>query len=371
MKTVYEQITTQGVNYAGSKLKIIPQILSLVSDLKVDTVFDGFAGTTRVSQALAKSGFQVISNDISEWSHVFGLCYLINKKNSSEYRELIDHLNSVPGHDGWFTERYGGLDNAGRAVQPDGTKKPWQIHNTRKLDGIREEIDSLRLSSVDRAIALTSLMLALNEVDNTLGHFTSYLKDWSKRSYKSMQLKIPLVFENTRDNVVIKGDVFDAIQDIEVDLAYLDPPYGSNNEKMPASRVRYASYYHVWTTICKNDKPEVFGAANRRIDSSDRYAVSVFEEFRKDDNGCFKAVKDIERLINDVNARYVALSYSSGGKATAQELEAILNRHGKLIKTVQFNYKKNVMATMKWTNEWLRDADNPHQEFIFLIDKQP
>jgi adenine-specific DNA-methyltransferase len=186
-----------------------------------------------------------------------------------------------------------------------------------------------------------------------------------------MQLKIPLVFENTRDNVVIKGDVFDAIQDIEVDLAYLDPPYGSNNEKMPASRVRYASYYHVWTTICKNDKPEVFGAANRRIDSSDRYAVSVFEEFRKDDNGCFKAVKDIERLINDVNARYVALSYSSGGKATAQELEAILNRHGKLIKTVQFNYKKNVMATMKWTNEWLRDADNPHQEFIFLIDKQP
>ena len=45
----------------------------------------------------------------------------------------------------------------------------------------------------------------------------------------------------------------------DVDLAYYDPPYGSNNDKMPPSRVRYASYYHVWTTIIQNDRPELFG----------------------------------------------------------------------------------------------------------------
>jgi adenine-specific DNA-methyltransferase len=139
---------------------------------------------------------------------------------------------------------------------------------------------------------------------------------------------------------------------------------------MPPSRVRYASYYHVWATICKNDKPPVFGVALRREDTSDRVAATVFEEFRKDEDGYFIAVKAIERLIQSVNAKYVALSYSSGGKATAEELNDILNRHGKLIKTIELDYKKNVMADMKWTNEWLRDAEEPNREFIFLIDKQ-
>lgn len=249
-------------------------------------------------------------------------------------------MNSIKGYDGWFTENYGGYDFSGSAVQPDGTKKPWQVHNTRKLDGIRDEIDSLGLPEIEKAVALTSLILAMDEVDSTLGHFTSYLKNWSSRSYKNMKLKVPKVFQNTEENTVLKGDIFESMKDIAVDFAYFDPPYGSNNEKMPPSRVRYASYYHVWATICKNDKPSVFGAANRREDTSDRLAATVFEEFRKDENGSFIAVKAIEKLIQNVNAKYVALSYSSGGKATAEELNEILNRHGKLIKTIELDYKK-------------------------------
>lgn len=361
---------TQGVKYAGSKLKLIPHILSLFDGIDVKTVFDGFSGTTRVSQAFAKCGLNVTSNDISEWSYVFGLCYLQNKKKASEYKDLIEHLNSINGHDGWFTENYGGLDFEGAAIQPNGLKKPWQIHNTRKLDGIREEIDRLALSEIDKSVALTSLILAMDGVDSTLGHFTSYLKNWSARSYKKMQLKVPKVFENTQENTVLKGDIFDSLKRVKVDFAYLDPPYGSNNEKMPPSRVRYASYYHLWSTICKNDKPTLFGAALRRADTSDKIAATVFEEFRKDESGHFLAVKAIEKLIESVDAKYVALSYSSGGKATAIELNEILNRHGKLIRTIELDYKKNVMAGMKWTNEWLRDADEPNREFIFLIDKQ-
>ena len=368
--TILHTPSTQGVKYAGSKLKLLPHILSLLDTLKVESVFDGFSGTTRVSQAFAKCGFNVTSNDISEWSHMFGLCYLKNKKKNSEYEELILHLNSVKGYDGWFTENYGGKDFDGSARQPDGLKKPWQVHNTRKLDAIRDEIDALSLSEIDKAVAITSLILAMDKVDSTLGHFTSYLKDWSSRSYNEMLLKVPSVFENRHDNTVLKGDIFQSIERVDVDFAYLDPPYGSNNEKMPPSRVRYASYYHLWATICKNNKPKLFGAALRPEDTSDKLAASVFEEFRKDDEGNFIAVKAIDKLIAATNAKYVALSYSSGGKATAHQLNEILNRHGKPIKTIELNYKKNVMADMKWTSEWLRDADEPNREYIFLIDKQ-
>jgi len=194
------------------------------------------------------------------------------------------------------------------------------------LDAIRDEIDTLHLNEIEKSVAITSLILAMDAVDSTLGHFTSYLKDWSSRSYKEMQLKVPKVFENQQENTVLKGDIFESIKNVTVDFAYLDPPYGSNNEKMPPSRVRYASYYHLWATICKNDKPKLFGAALRREDTSDRIAATVFEEFRKDESGHFIAVKAIEKLIESVNAKYVALSYSSGGKATAIELNEILNR---------------------------------------------
>jgi adenine-specific DNA-methyltransferase len=193
---------------------------------------------------------------------------------------------------------------------------------------------------VDKAVALTSLILAMDAVDSTLGHHVSYLRDWSPRSYKDMRLSVPKVIANTQENTVLVGDVFDSMRDVTVDFAYLDPPYGSNNEKMPPSRVRYASYYHIWATICKHDKPLLFGAAGRRKYTSDNVAATVFEEFRKQADGRFMAVQAIEQLIATVQARYVALSYSSGGKATALELNAILNRHGKVIKTIELDYKK-------------------------------
>ena len=250
---------TQGIKYAGSKLKLLPYILQLVQKVKPLTVLDGFTGTTRVSQALAQTGHRVIANDIAVWSKVFGTCYLLNPHPAEHYKALIDHLNALPGKDGWFTENYGGDPNSGCSVGEDNLKKPWQKHNTRRLDAIREEIERLALPEVEKAVALTSLIHALDEVDSTLGHFVSYLNDWSPRSHKKLHLKIPRLIPQTESHRVTHGSIFDLLSKVEVDLAYFDPPYGSNNEKMPPSRVRYSAYYHLWTTVCLNDKPPLFG----------------------------------------------------------------------------------------------------------------
>ena len=361
---------TEGIKYAGSKRSLIPHILQLVKNTGAKTVLDGFSGTTRVSQALAKSGYSVICNDTAVWSQVFGTCYLLNTKPADYYQELIDHLNTVAPVDGWFTQHYGGQPNDGCAVQKDGLKKPWQIHNTQKLDGIRGEIESLQLDNIQRTVALTSLILALDQVDNTLGHFVSYLKEWSPRSYKPLTLKIPKVFVSPVEHRVYREDIFDLVSRVSVDLAYFDPPYGSNNEKMPPSRVRYASYYHLWTSVCLCDKPSLFGKANRRKDTSDKTAASVFEEFRRSENNRFIAVEAIENLINTTPARWIILSYSSGGRATANELSEIMQSNGKILDVVELDHKKNVMAGMKWTSKWLRDAEKPNQEFLFLIEKK-
>ena len=224
---------------------------------------------------------------------------------------------------------------------------------------------------MDKAVALTSLILALDQVDSSLGHFVSYLRDWSPRSYNNLVLRAPDIFITAQEHEVYRADVFDLAPHISADLAYFDPPYGSNNDKMPPSRVRYASYYHIWTSVCLFDKPKLFGKARRRTDTSDDVATSVFEDFRRDDDGRFVVVSAIERLIKATKARWIILSYSSGGRATAVELNDVLQRNGRLIEIVEIDYRKNVMAGMKWTNEWLRDAGQENQEFLFLVEKDP
>ena len=366
---VVDAPVTEGIKYAGSKLKVLPYILKMVRQVGAQTVLDGFSGTTRVSQALAKLGCNVICNDIAAWSEVFGTCYLLGKKRCTDYQQIIDHLNSLSPVGGWFTQHYGGQPNGGCAIQSDGRKKPWQVHNTRKLDAIRQEIETLNLDDIEKSVVLTSLILALDRVDSTLGHYASYLRDWSPRSYGNLWLKVPAVFDSPGEHEVHRSDIFDLLPDKPVDLAYFDPPYGSNNEKMPPSRVRYSAYYHIWQSVCLFDSPQLFGKANRRQDTSDRIAASDFEEFRRTPGGKFVAVEAINNLIRATKAQWIALSYSSGGRATAEELDALLRANGKLADVVAIDYKRNVMANMKWTHQWVRESEKPNREFVFLLEK--
>lgn len=361
-KTTTATPVTQGIKYAGSKLKILPYIVEIISDLKdVKKVLDGFTGTTRVAQALAQLGYNVTASDISVWSEVFANCYLKSNKPDKFYQDIINHLNNLKGYDGWYTKNYGG-------ELTGGDKRPFQVKNTRKLDAIRNEIEKLNLEWVDKCVILTSLIYALDSVDNTLGHYVAYLAKWSPRSHNNLILKLPKRFKHKGNHKVIRSDIFNTIANDSYDLAYFDPPYGSNNEKMPPSRVRYASYYHIWTTIIKHDKPAVFGKVNRREDSRDLVSASIFEEFRKDDSGSFIAMQALRKLIKETKARYILLSYSSGGRATKQELNDIINESGKMIKAVEIDYKKNVMGNMRWTNEWI-NSDGKYHEYLFLMEK--
>lgn len=354
-------IQTEGIKYTGSKLKILPNILELLTGLNdVKSILDGFSGSTRVSQAFAQSGYNTTANDLAVWSEVFATCFLKSVKPDNYYKEIVDHLNSLKGYDGWFSENYGADDIE--------KKRPFQQKNTQRLDAIRDEIERLNLQWEDKCVILTSLIFALDKVDSTLGHYAAYLNKWSPRSYNDLQLKLPKRLPVVSKNSVIRGDIFDTIEKNEFDFAYFDPPYGSNNKKMPPSRVRYASYYHIWTTIILNDKPALFGKANRREDTRDTVSGSVFEEFRKNEDGQFIAMEALEKLIQKTKAHYILLSYSSGGRATRQELGDLISSSGRLLKAIEIDYKKNVMGQMRWTNEWV-NSDGKYKEYLFLMEK--
>jgi len=361
---------TQGIKYTGSKREILPVLLELIKPLNVKTVLDGFSGTTRVSQALKQAGYTVYANDIADWSKVFGECYLLNRKPASYYLPLINHLNNLPGKYGWFSENYGGEPNGGSAIQEDGRKRIWQLHNTKKLDAIREEIDKIAKDKIEKSVLLTSLIIAMDKVDSSVGHQVSYLKKWAPRAYNTMKMGVPRLIIDDKQHRVYQKDIFDLVNDVEVDLAYYDPPYGSSNELMPPSRVRYASYYHIWKTICLNDRPKLVGAANRREDVGDTISGSIFEEFRKNEKGQYIVIEALERLIKNTPAKYIVLSYNNNGRATFKAIIGILKNLKKKISIIEMDYKKNVMATItRTTKEWINDANGKNKEYLFLLQK--
>jgi adenine-specific DNA-methyltransferase len=355
------RIETEGIKYIGSKLKLLPYIFEMVKELPVKSALDGFSGSTRVSQLFAKMGLNTTANDTAVWSEIFAKAYLLNIEQPQYYSKIIDHLNAVKPCHGWFSDYYGGdIDSS--------EKRPFQLKNTKKTDAVRNEIERMKLSDIEKSVALTSLILALDAVDNTMGHHTSYLSKWSARSYNNLTLKLPKLFVNTTENRVLRNDIFDVVQE-PFDLVYLDPPYGSNNEKMPSSRVRYNSYYHLWTSVILNDQPEIFGKARRREDTRDLKSISIFEEYRRNEAGKSIAMDALQKIICKIHAKYVLLSYSSGGRATRDELYDILKTNGTLVSAKEIDHKRNVMSAMRWTNKWTNDGGDGHFEYLFLLKK--
>ena len=345
----------------------------MVKPLKVKTVFDGFSGTSRVSQAFKNNGYTVYANDIAVWSRIFSNCYLLCRKPRAYYLPLVNYLNNLEGKKGWFSENYGGKQKNGYVCSDDGKKKIWQIKNTSKLDAIREEIDKIAVDEIDKSVLLTSLILAMDKVDSSIGHQVSYLKRWSKRSYKKMKMEVPNYLIDNKKHKVFCDDIFNLLGKLKADLVYYDPPYGSSNTRMPPSRVRYASYYHIWKTVVLNDRPEVAGAANRRMDSSDKLAKSVFEEYRKDSAGNYLVFKDFEKLIKNTRSKYILLSYNNNGRLSLKDFLKIVKKFKFRYKIKQIEYRKNVMSKMTWTNKWIDQSKSArkkvNKEYLILISK--
>ena len=362
------EYSTEGIRYTGSKRKIIPRILSILSQHcpNIETVLDACAGTTRVSQALRQSGYFVTANDIASYTQVFGRCYLSNTYPKEHYRAWIAQLNSLLGEFGWFSQNYGGVvtDNPrGNAIQLDGQRRPWQRHNTMKLDAILREIPSLTQDPIEQSVLLTSTILAMDKVDNTMGHQVAYLKDWSKRSYESIVLEVPQLISNGKIGTVSQKSIFD-IQE-RYDLIYIDPPYGTNNQKTKTTRVRYRSYYHLWTTVCENDQPSLHGAALRRKDASSDLlpdGLSIFEDIEHD-----KVYAATQQLFAQLNCRYILFSYANKAKLSEADLRTICKDY-RILAFEQFDHKENAMKHSTINQAWLGDQC-AYREFLILLEK--
>lgn len=350
------------IRYSGGKSKILPQINQIINELDIKTALDGFSGSSTVSNYFKSIGFQTTSNDLAPYSKVLSETFLLAGDNKKELNEIIQHLNSLSPTDGWFTENYGGDYNNGSTVQTDGTKRPFYTDVTRKLDSIREEIDKLYpINCIDKSVLLTSLLLALDTRCNDMGHQVSYLKNWTKSSLKPLNLELPYWKIDNLNHKVYNKDVFD-IND-SFDLAYFDPPYGTANTETKTTRVRYFSYYHLWTTIVKNDKPNLFGVSNRREDvSSDKKigAISNFEHLKND-----VVIESFSKLLN-FKSKYTLISYSNRSKISIPELIELIKSKHNILNIFEFNHKENSQANSTINSKYKINYSESNKEYLIL-----
>lgn len=319
---------THGVKYIGSKAKLIPQVMEAIAETgDVRTALDVFTGTTRVAQAMRASGIQVTTSDMSAYSQVFSECYIqATQVEIDQAKSDIDYLTQwIEPFSGWITKNYAdvrGVDESiVRFIHPK---------NASRADGIREEIESLRgQQGVPASILITSLIEAMDRVDNTVGVQQAYLKNWCKRSLNDLELRLPVIPSGPVGSH-IQGDVL-SIDYPEADLAYVDSPYSPHS---------YATYYHIWDSVALWDKPDVGLRTNRRIDRiGDRTPKSPW-------NHHSTAPDAFRALFARLPVKNILVSYGSDSKIMASEtLLSICEEFG-TVTTWSIDYKRNIMSSI-------------------------
>lgn len=338
------------IKYLGSKRVLLPRILEQVDAVAaqaaaegraIRTVLDLFSGTARVGHALKARGYRVHANDHNAYAATLATCYV--QANRDRWREpaeqLIAELEALPGAPGWFTET---CCVRSRYLQPA---------NGARVDAIRERIARLALPPELEAIALTSLMEAADRVDSTTGVQMAYLKQWAHRSHQPLRLRVPTLLAGEGSASCLEA--CEAAERFPADLVYLDPPYNQHS---------YLGNYHVWESLVRWDKPEVYGVAMKRTDVRER--PSAFNR-RGAIEAAFRAVLDA------VRARYLVVSFSDEGHLPLAALRSMLAEHG-AVRTVEVPHRRYIGHRIGIYNPRGEKVGTPgpgtNRECLFVVD---
>jgi adenine-specific DNA-methyltransferase len=304
------------IKYIGSKRRLVPILGEMFVRAEGRSAVDAFSGTTRVAQEMKRRGYTVTAVDSATYSHMLGRCYIETDASSVDLRELrdaIQFLNTLKGSPGYFTQTF---CIEARFFQPK---------NGERVDAIRDYIETELSDSWMYPILLVSLMEAADRVDSTTGVQMAFLKTWAPRAHNDMELRLPKLLPG--EGTAVLGDALDLVPQLSSDLVYLDPPYNQH---------RYFTNYHIWETLVRWDAPEAYGVARKRIDSRSDSTKSIFNM----KNGMPEA---LGRLIRNVAARTIVLSYNNESWISLEELCGHMSVHGH-VEALAFDSRRYVGA---------------------------
>lgn len=312
------------IKYLGSKRALMPVLEQLFVASGARSAVDLFTGTTRVAASMKQQGMHVTAVDTASYSEVLAKAFIeldASQVNLFELSSEIDRLNHLVGEAGYFTKTFCEEANF------------FQVKNGRRIDAIRDAIESDYKDSWLYYPLLASLLIAADKVDSTTGVQMAYLKTWSRRSFFDLDLKVPELLEGTGQS--IRADANAVVPDLpEVDLVYLDPPYNQH---------RYFGNYHIWETLVRADKPEYYGVANKRVDTRSAENRSAY-------NSKLTMPEALRSLISGLKVETLVLSYNNESWLSRRELTEMCSKFEE-VQIVDFDFKRYVGSQIGGYNQ--------------------
>lgn len=320
---------THGVKYIGSKKDLLPHIGAVVSELGAKTAIDVFSGTTRVAQYLRQMGVQTTTSDLS-WATTCYAKTFVHNDDNSHLSSYIAEMNMLKPSFGWLSENYTG-ELPQDELRSDG--RCFQLKNAMKADAARDWVhrNAYGLSDWEQATLITSIIRGLDAVDNTVGIQQAYLKEWCKRSYNDIEFKLPPQVDGPVSKH-LEGDAL-KLEYEDHEVAYLDPPYSPH---------AYSTYYHIWDSIARWDKPETALKARRRVDRVAKHE-SYDEGMTSPWNRPKAALGAFDALLSRLPVRHAIISYSDESLVDRDDLIAKCKEHG-AVQVQEIDYGRNIMS---------------------------
>lgn len=285
--------------YIGSKARMLESIENVIKKEKIEfsSFLDLFGGTGIVGDYFNNQQTKIYVNDILKSNYISYLAWFGNDKiDKKKITSILDYYNSLTY-----------LDDNYFSINFKDTY--FSEFNCKKIGFIREDIETKYLNSEinvrERAILITSLLYAMDKIANTVGHYDAYRKNGELD--KNLELCMLDLKTNTinKNNKIFNEDSNELVKQIKADVVYIDPPYNSR---------QYSDAYHLLENVASWEKQEVFGVAKKmkRTGTKSKYC-SVSAPL---------AFKD---LIENINAKYIIVSYNNMGTKGAGRSQAKLS----------------------------------------------
>lgn len=284
--------------YLGSKYSLIDDLHESLDLKEINSVADIFGGTGVVGESFAKKGKQVILNDILYSNIVIYKCFFDKEKfDIKKIVRYIETYNNIKHED--LDENYFSLNFSDTYFSHSNCKKIGYIR-----ENIKNELDKGHINKREYYILITSLLYAVDKIANTVGHYDAYREN-KDDLIQTLELRIPNIQNYKNEINIHREDANKLVKDINVDLVYIDPPYNSR---------QYCDMYHLLENLAEWKKPKVYYKAKKM----DR--THIKSEYSKKE-----ATEAFRNLIDNINAKYIVVSYNNTGKKGASRSSAKIN----------------------------------------------
>ena len=359
-------LTTQIITYLGNKRSLLSHIeheVELISQkLKKEKLVcaDLFSGSGIVARMLKSHAEKLIVNDLENYSAMINSCYLSNKSDypkeeCEKIRNIIEEKCQNEKISGIISENYAPKDDKNILK---GERVFYTRENALLIDTYRHLIDEVVEDEKLQKYFLAPLLTEASIHVNTSGVFKGFYKDKNtgigcfgasgknalSRIMGKIQLREPIFSNFESDLQIFQKDTVELSQDLKnLDITYLDPPYNQHP---------YGSNYFMLNLILKNKLDVGISKVSGITQDWNR---SVFNKPKF-------ALQSMEKTIENLDSKFVIISYNSEGFITFEEMTEMLKKYGHL-KTVEINYN-----TFRGSRN-LKNRDIHVSEYLFVLEK--